>query len=167
MTQTAINYAEVLYELSVPEESIEKTEQIVQQVPQVGAALSSPVIALSAKEKIIDRIFPAEMRNYLKVLCKYQKADRMEEIFEAYREYKRRQNQILKATLWYVTLPREEQTEEIRSFLQKKFHCREVAFELKQKKDLIGGFLLQAGNQEYDWSLAGRFRQLEQKLIRR
>ena len=39
--------------------------------------------------------------------------------------------------------------------------------QLTEDKSLIGGFVLQADGQEYDWSLRGRFRRMEQRLTRR
>jgi F-type H+-transporting ATPase subunit delta len=38
---------------------------------------------------------------------------------------------------------------------------------VEQQPDLIGGFVLRVGDREFDWSLRGRVRQLQQRLIRR
>lgn len=167
MTETTNNYARVLYELSVRQESVNETRQIFLEVPQVACALQSPVVPFSEKERVIDRIFPDELRNFLKVVCKHQKMDSMKEILDAYDAYCIRQKGALKAVLKYVTPPMEEQQEKVKDFLKNRFHVSEIELELVEDKSLIGGFVLWAEGHEYDWSLQGRYKKLRQKLTRR
>ena len=49
----------------------------------------------------------------------------------------------------------------------RKFSAREVELTLTEDKSLVGGFVLRAGDREYDWSLIGRYKKLKQKLTRR
>ena len=103
MTETSINYAKALYELSVPEEAVLETEKIFRSTPQLKGALENPLVSLKEKEHVIDRVFPQEMKNFLKVTCKYQKISSIYDILEAYGNYSRKQKGILKAVLTYVT----------------------------------------------------------------
>ena len=167
MTETSINYAKALYELSVPEEAVSETEKIFQGTPQLSGVLGNPLVSLKEKEHVIDRIFPQEMRNFLKITCKYQKINSIEEILKAYGEYSREQKGILKAVLTYVTEPEEAQRQKIEDFLCREFGVKEVKLTLKEDKSLIGGFILSARDREYDWSLRGRYMKLRQKLTRR
>lgn len=167
MTTTSINYAEVLNELSVPESSVKETEEIFQNTSELQKILENPLVDFHAKERVIDRILPVEMRNFVKTVCRHNKAELLTEIFDAYRELKWRQKGILKAVLKYVTPPREEQLEGIREFLCREFHMQKADIQLTEDKSLIGGFVLLADGQEYDWSLRGRFRRMEQRLTRR
>ena len=64
-------------------------------------------------------------------------------------------------------LPADAQLEGIKAFLCREFQARKAEIEMKEDRSLIGGFILQAGGREYDWSLRGRYRKLEQKLTRR
>lgn len=107
MTETSINYAKALYELSVPEEAVLETEKIFRSTPQLKGALENPLVSLKEKEHVIDRVFPQEMKNFLKVTCKYQKISSIYDILEAYGNYSRKQKGILKAVLTYVTKPEE------------------------------------------------------------
>ena len=116
MTQTAKNYAQALFELHVDAESVKTTEEILKTVPEVGRSLTNPTISFRVKEQIIGRIFPGEMRNFIKVVCRNQKADMLEEIFQAYREIERKQSKALEATLLYVTAPTKEQQEKLASY---------------------------------------------------
>ena len=83
MTQAANNYGQVLYELKVPKEIVEEAEVLFREVPQLKEALVSPVVKKSEKNRVIDRVFPAELRNFLKVLCGHQDMGEVEDVFEA------------------------------------------------------------------------------------
>ena len=159
MTETSINYAKALYELSVPEEAVLETEKIFRGTPQLKGALENPLVSLKEKEHVIDRVFPQEMKNFLKVTCKYQKISSIYDILEAYGNYSRKQKGILKAE--------EAQKEKMEDFLRREFGAKEVILTLREDKSLIGGFILSAGDKEFDWSLRGRYNNLRQKLTRR
>uniref|UniRef100_UPI000B321FE4 F0F1 ATP synthase subunit delta n=1 Tax=Clostridium sp. NkU-1 TaxID=1095009 RepID=UPI000B321FE4 len=120
MMQAAINYGQVLYELSVPETAIEETALALKTVPELKRALNSPVVARSSKHRIIDRVFPAEIRTFLKVLVDRRDIDLAYDIFHAWRTCVCRQEGILEASLFYVTEPEEEQLSEIKAMLCKK-----------------------------------------------
>ena len=75
MTQTSINYATVLYELEIPKEIIDETERIFTENDILYKSLLSPIVSKNSKDNIIDRVFPKEMHNFLKVLCHYNSID--------------------------------------------------------------------------------------------
>ena len=167
MTQAAINYGQVLYELSIPEETVEEAALILRTVPQLKEALCSPVAGKNSRRRIIDRVFPAEIRTFLKVLAGHQSMDLAEDIFKAWQARICEQKGILEASLFYVTEPEEEQLREIKAMLCKKYGKKDVRLSLIQDLSLIGGFILRVGDVETDWSLKGRIRQLEQKITGR
>ena len=117
MTQTSINYGIVLYELSVPGEAVEASRRILEEVKELSKVLESPVVPFEEKEKVISRIFPEEMKNFLCVVCKYAHAALLPEIFQAYQDYYNEQHKILTADLYCVVLPSQKQLEGIRKFL--------------------------------------------------
>ena len=67
---------------------------------------------------------------------------------------------ILPAVLTYVDCPSEQQLEQMKTFLCKKYHVKEVEWQLEQDDKLLGGFILHVKDYEYDWSLRGRMNQL-------
>lgn len=165
MTQTSINYARVLYELSVSPESVKDAKQIIKETPRLLQILESPVVSLSQKEKAVRRIFEKTLADFICVLCRYGHAALLFEIFQAYQEYYNEQKHILDAVLYYVTPPAKEQLEGIREFLKNKYGTANAVLELKEDKSLVGGFILQVKDQEFDYSLKGRINALQQKLI--
>lgn len=74
--------------------------------------------------------------------------------------------QTLNCVLEYVTAPDEKQLMGIRTFLQEKYPESAIELILKENADLKSGFILRAGSEEYDWSVSGRRRMLEEKLNR-
>ena len=70
------------------------------------------------------------------------------------------------ATLRYAaTPPTEEQIAHIRQILARRFNNKAIALETEQDETLAGGFVINYGNFEYDWSDSGRQSQLESGLI--
>lgn len=167
MTQAAINYGQVLYERSVSEAAIEETALALQSVPELKHALNSPVVAKSSKHRIIDRVFPAEIRSFMKVLVDRRDVEIAGDAFEAWRSRVCEENGILEAELVCVTKPDERQLDEIRQMLMKKYRKNDVRLRLKKDPGLIGGFIIRVGDVETDWSLKGRLKQLEENIMRR
>ena len=141
MTETSINYAKALYGLSVPGEAICETGRIFKNTPEIGKMLENPLVSLKEKEQVIERVFPQEMKSFLKVTCKYQKIDRIGEILEAYDAYSREQKGILKAELLYVTRPAEEQENKMRELNVAKFKAREWDITIKEVKAMVVGLV--------------------------
>lgn len=167
MTTAAVNYAKALWELAVPQKAAEETALLFRENPRLKECLENPLVSFEAKTRVIDRLVPEEMRNFVKVVCRHRKADSLEEIFQAYQELCRKGERTLDAELVCVTSPSTKQLEGIREFLCREFQVQKAEIRIRKDKRLIGGFILRAGGREYDWSLQGRCRRLEQKLTRR
>lgn len=74
-------------------------------------------------------------------------------------------SELLKAKLRYAGIaPSEEQLSKIKGILLKKFDVPEIDMELVQDTSIGGGFIVSCKNFEYDWSDAGRARQLRAEL---
>ncbi len=72
---------------------------------------------------------------------------------------------MLKATLRYAsTAPSKEQIDKIRALLKDKFAGQDIEVETVLDSSIGGGFIVSCGNYEYDWSDAGRARQLKAEL---
>jgi len=67
-------------------------------------------------------------------------------------------------TLKYVTVPDETQLEGIKEFVAKQYGSRNVIFNMEEDASLGGGFVIEAGNEVYDWSTKGRMEQLKEKI---
>ena len=119
MTQIANNYAKVLLELGVTREAVDETKEILSLTQDLPKSLKSPVVSKQEKHKLIDRIFPESMKNFLKVVCDYGEADLLEEIFAAYDVVEAEKNGILQAKLEYVLEPTEDEVAQMKAYLAK------------------------------------------------
>ena len=54
-SSSAVRYAETLFELNIPKETIEKTREIFSEVPQITDVLDNPTIRQEKKEQVIDK----------------------------------------------------------------------------------------------------------------
>jgi proton translocating ATP synthase F1 alpha subunit len=70
----------------------------------------------------------------------------------------------LHAILRCVTPPDEEQLSKFTSFLQKKYNRQDVEIETVIEPAIHGGFILEIGSEQYDWSTSGRTRQFENRI---
>lgn len=169
--QTARTYASVLYELTqdqtVSDGHIKELKKIVSSSPVFLKTLSHPYVSRREKEKIIERIVPSTLQNYVKVLVFRGKIMRLPDIFEALDDLIMEKSRIVRAVLYCVTAPDEKQKEGICGFVKKKYNSEDVQLSIVKKEELLGGFVLRVGTDEYDWSLAGRLSRMEQQLMRR
>lgn len=163
-TEIINNYAAVLYELKPGEDAVSETEKILSQSRELVKALSSPAVPDVQKELVIERVFPRKLHTYLKVVCRHGRAEQLSDILQAYQALADREGGILRATLLCTSFPDGERKKRIESFLRKKYGARKVVLQMRIEPELIGGFLLLVGDEEFDWSLRGRLRRLEQTL---
>lgn len=73
-------------------------------------------------------------------------------------------NGALKAVLRCVTEPSQDQLQGFRDFLQKKYKVADVFLDVRIEPAVHGGFILDVGSDEYDWSTRGRERQFENRI---
>ena len=164
MISTALEYAKRLRELNIPGDIVGQTGDIFKAVPQVKLDFESPAVSLSAKHNVIEKVFPLQIRDFLKVLCDNGDVYLWDDICTAYREVSPERKEEFVVTLSYVTAPTDEQLQNIRNFIQKKYNREDMVFETKEDPSLGGGFIIRAGNEVYDWSTNGRMKQFADKL---
>ena len=165
MIQTVEKYATMLKELEIPEDVIEQALDIFQTVPVLMEQFCNPAADLAGKHRAIDKIFPSQIRDMIKVMCDDQDIELFPEVCKAYKETQWKKTGKERAILKYVTEPTEEQLEGIREFVKKESGSDEIELVCEKEESLGGGFVLSIGNKEYDWSTEGRIKQLTEKIL--
>lgn len=165
MTEQARIYGTVLFELGIPGGMIEKAAKMLAGCPELVGCLTSPVIPAGKKRSVIRKVFrepdfSGRMICFLEKACESGCIDEMEAIIQVWREKTMAAEGILPASLEYVTRPDEEQLAAMRKFLCRRTGRRSVEFSLKENPELLAGFVLRAGDMEYDYSLKGQLAQL-------
>ena len=167
MTQAAYDYATDLRKTETPKELLQQAKDILEAVPQVREEFEDPTVAIEKKHLVIDRVFPKEIRDFLKILCDNGDFRLFNDICEAYTELGRTPESVTStAQLLYVTPPTEEQMNGIKKFLAKEFNNDDMEIVSKQDKSVKSGFVLRVGTKEYDWSQKGRIEQLQNKIAK-
>lgn len=167
MNQITESYAGALLALDCPSQDIEQAAACFAACPDLGTALSSPIVAMEEKDRVIERVLPASLHGFFKVLCRNGRVSETEEIFRDYRSQKRKQIHRIKATVEYVTPLTEEQKDRLTDFVRKKTGYQDVELNLVHRPELIGGFILRAGDFRYDRSTLHTMHALRKQLVRR
>ncbi|MBR4707509.1 MAG: F0F1 ATP synthase subunit alpha [Pseudobutyrivibrio sp.] len=165
MTEKSLNYARDLHNLPEALSLMDSAASIIEAVPAIGEELADPTVAIAKKHVVIDRIFPGEIRNFLKLLCDNGDFDLFNDVKAALAaSFETKTESVNKAKLRYVTAPTDEQLSGIKKFLAKEFSNDDIEVELEQDGSLGSGFILSVGTKEYDWSEKGRIDQLATKI---
>ena len=164
MVQDIDKYAKMAGSLGISASVLEQTQGIFEAVPEIMQDFSNPANELTAKHNVIDRVFPTEIRSFLKLLCDEDAITLFPDICEAYRNRTPEHKDYVKATLRYVTAPSEEQLARIEEFVRRKSGAEKVDFQKKEDPSLGGGFVLAIDGKEYDWSNKGRVEQVKERI---
>ncbi len=166
MISTAKDYAKTLRELNIAANIVGQADDIFTAVPQIAEEFANPSISLASKHNVIEKVFPVQIRDFLKLLCDNSDTGLWKDIVKAYKEAAPERKGEFVVTLKYVTAPDDEQLQGIKDFVAKQYNTTEFTFELEEDKTLGGGFVIQAGNDVFDWSTSGRMKQFKEQLAK-
>ena len=96
--------------------------------------------------------------------CSGGAIERIGEILDEYEELLLDKQGSIKAVVRYVTPLTESQQADLRKFIMEKFVKEDVDIEYKHDPDIIGGFILNAGDLEYDKSYRTSLRLMKDSL---
>ena len=164
MLQAIEKYAQMMHRLEIPQDIQKQAADIFEAVPQVLTDLSDPTVNLEKKHHVIEKVFPMQIRDFLKILCDNDAISMLSEICKVYRMQIPQKKGTLRAKLRYVTEPDEKHLDGIRRFITEKYKVQDLDFEMEKDASLGGGFVLTVGGEEFDWSRNGRIRQMKEKL---
>ncbi len=155
-------YVVMLKELQISRTTVGQTLDILNTVPLILEELQNSSVGLRSRHLVIERIFPTPIRDFLKLLCDNERMGDAYEILRSYVSTLPADSETKTVQIEYVTRPTDAQFRKIRRFVKQKYNCENVKFDLKENLELIGGFILKVGFDEYDWSIITRIRDLEE-----
>ncbi len=165
MTDKSFNYISDLHSIKNAGAHLQNAASIIEVVPAIGEELADPTVPDSKKHMVVDKIFPREIRDFMKLLCDNGDFDAFNEIVADYKAFLANQGENIEcATLKYVTAPTDEQLKGIRKFLAKEYGNEDILIEKIEDPSLKSGFVLTVGSREYDWSEQNRIDQLSQRI---
>lgn len=146
------DFIKELIRLDVPQEDIDSTRNIFSTCPDVADTLSNPLVTPDEKRNIIKKLFPEILNRFLINVVRDGAIDSLTEIFDEYSDILLEKQNSIRAVVRYVTPLTETQQADLRKFIMEKFVKEDVAIEYRHDPDIIGGFILNAGDVEYDKS---------------
>lgn len=153
-----------LVRLEISREDIETAKEVFTACPDALATLENPLITLDEKRNIIKRIFPQSLERFITTSAKSGSVSELSEIFSEYEDLLLEKQGSIKAVVRYVTPLTEVQQADLRKFIMEKFVRDDVDIEYRKDPEIIGGFILNAGDVEYDRSYRTSLRAIRETL---
>ena len=146
------DFLKELVRLDISQEDIDKTRTIFESCPDVADTLSNPLVTSDEKRNVIKKLFPEDLHRFIINVVKDSAIDSLPEIFDEYSDILLEKQSSIRAVVRYVTPLTETQQADLRKFIMQRFVKEDVAIEYRYDPDIIGGFILNAGDVEYDKS---------------
>lgn len=160
----ADDYGKVLFEENINRKAVEESMEILDSSSELVFALDNPAVSQDEKHKVVDKLFPDEMKKFIKYVCDNRHIYIMKDIYNVYNNLMLESMGGIKAQFICVTEPDENEAERIKNMIKKKYNKEKVILEVIKKPELIGGFVLKIGDNEYDRSLRSSINNLVKKL---
>ena len=149
---------------------LEELVKLLDREPGLERFLSSPLVETGERQQMLDRLFEGQMSEVLldtlQVMNRKGRSGLVRALAEAYRqEFEDRTGRVRVSVRTAVAL-----TEALRQQLvaaTSRFTGREASLIETVDESLIGGMILQVGDQKIDSSVARELRQLETQLLDR
>lgn len=158
------DFLKELIRLDVTQEDIDTAKGVFDSCPDVADTLSNPLVTPDEKRNIIKKLFPESLERFLINAVRSGAIDSLPEIFEEYGEVLLEKQGSIRAVVRYVTPLTESQQADLRKFIMDRFIKEDVAIEYRHDPDIIGGFILNAGDVEYDKSYRTSLRLMKESL---
>ena len=162
MKDTDKEYLKELVRLDISQTDADGTRKILEECGDVADTLANPLITHDEKRGIITKLFPESIQKFIITLVRNGDVERLTEILEEYDELLLDKHGSIKAVVRYVTPLTESQQADLKKFIIDKFVKDDVALEYRYDPDIIGGFILNAGDVEYDKSYRTALRKMKE-----
>ena len=161
MKDTDKEYLKELVRLDISQTDADGTRKILEECGDVADTLANPLITHDEKRGIITKLFPESIQKFIITLVRNGDVERLAEILAEYDELLLDKHGSIKAVVRYVTPLTESQQADLKKFIIDKFVKDDVALEYRYDPDIIGGFILNAGDVEYDKSYRTALRKMK------
>ena len=130
----ADNYAKVLMDMNIAGEDIDSMRALLNDEALYGA-LANPFVERQAKHSVIEKLFPAAVVNFVKVMSDNGDITLAGDMIEAYDQLVLDRGNVVRATFTYVTKPDDAQVEKL-----KKLHLQPLR-QGRRRTDAARGYL--------------------------
>lgn len=153
-----------LLRLDISQDDADETKNIFVTCPDAVDTLANPIVDFDEKRAVIERLFPKNIQKFILSTVRGRTVERIVEILDEYKELLLDRQGSIRAVVRYVTPLTENQQADLRQFIMDKFIKEDVIVEYRHDPDIIGGFILNAGDIEYDKSYRTGLRMIKESL---
>lgn len=166
MSQNIDNYLDTLLSSNISVSSLEEGLRIISSSTELAEILDNPNVSKQEKNKVIDDIFAPSVRSFISQLAEKCAVSQLSEITKAFISELDKKSKVTKATVYCVTPPDEKQLEGIKKFILEKENSSSVEINIVEDDSLIGGFVINVGNKEFDYSLKTKLKNIKQQIMK-
>ena len=145
--------------------AIEEAERIIDSSEELKEELDNPLVTDEEKAKVIDSLFSESVKGLINAVADDCNTDILDDILKEYVRQLDKKNNIVRATLYCVTPPSDKQLDGIKAFICKEEKAGSAEVEIVKDESLIGGFIIQVGNKQYDRSIKTKLEQIKTEVI--
>lgn len=175
LAAVAKQYAEAIMELAAESgadktvlDNLKAVNQVVSATSELEVVLRHPAVNAQEKKQLVISIFGGKVHELtlrlLEMLTDRRRLELLPHIEREAGDIWRTKQNIVAGTLVFAEKPDAKTLQEIKDRLQKQLG-KTLELSEKEDKSLIGGYLLQLGDQVIDGSLKGRLQQIEKVLL--
>ena len=173
-SQIAVRYAKSIFLLAEEKNILDDVKNDIQLIEntfsesiELKDSIYNPVINSSVKSAILADLFEKKINeytfNFLMLVLKNKREESFEDIFRNFDDIYRKSKNIKKSILTSVQKMDKKAVDEIVKSLEKSFNTN-IELEERINPKLIGGFVIQVEDKEYDYSILGKLHTIDNEM---
>ena len=166
MIQNIENYLKSLFSANVSVSGLEDALKLIKASSELKAVLNDPNVPAADKAKVAEELFVPSVKDFILQLSKQGNIDDLEEIINSYISEINKENNVVSAKVFCVNAPDDKQLEGIKKFVCKETGSEKANVEIVKNENLIGGFVIDVGDKEYDFSIKHKLEAIKSQVMK-
>ena len=166
MIQNIENYLKSLFSANVSVSGLEDALKLIKASSELKAVLNDPNVPAADKAKVAEELFVPSVKDFILQLSKQGNIDDLEEIINNYISEINKENNVVSAKVFCVNAPDDKQLEGIKKFVCKETGAEKANVEIVKNEKLIGGFVIDVGDKEYDFSIKHKLEAIKSQVMK-
>lgn len=166
MIQNIENYLKLLFSANVSVSGLEDALKLIKASSELKAVLNDPNVPATDKAKVAEELFVPSVKDFILQLSKQGNIDDLEEIINNYISEINKENNVVSAKVFCVNAPDDKQLEGIKKFVCKETGAEKANVEIVKNENLIGGFVIDVGDKEYDFSIKHKLEAIKSQVMK-
>lgn len=166
MIQNIENYLDSLFSANIGVSGLEDALKLIKASSELRTVLDDPNVPAEDKAKVAEDLFVPSVKDFILQLAKQGKIDDLEEIIERYVSEINKKNNVASAKVFCVNAPDDKQLVGIKKFVCKETGAEKANVEIVKDEKLIGGFVIDIGDKEYDFSVKHKLEAIKAQVMK-